>query len=62
MKTIKYYTPKQVAEIMGVHFRTIHQWIKQGKMDADQPFGKRGRYHVPETAIPAFKRKGKKND
>ena len=62
MKKIKYYTPQQVAEIMGVHFRTVYDWIKKGKIKADQPFGERGHYHIPATEIPAYKRMEQKNE
>ena len=32
METIKYYSQKQVAEILGVHPRTIARWMLEGKL------------------------------
>jgi len=33
----EYYTPKQIAEKLNVHPRTIRRWIREGRLRAIQP-------------------------
>lgn len=49
---VKYVTPKEAAEQLGVHFRTLVRWEKEGKIQAIKtPSGQR-RYDVQSyTAI-----------
>ncbi len=28
----KYYTPQQVAELLGVHLQTVRTWYRSGKL------------------------------
>jgi putative resolvase len=43
---VKYVTPKEAAEQLGVHFRTLVRWEKEGKIEAIKtPSGQR-RYNV----------------
>src|SRR5690242_608157 len=34
-----YVTPQQLADYWGVHVRTIHQWLKSGKLKGFRPGG-----------------------
>ena len=34
-KGIKYYSPKEVAEIFGVSDRTVYAWIRTRKIEAE---------------------------
>ena len=29
----KYYTPKETSEKLGVHFQTLRNWEKEGKIE-----------------------------
>ena len=31
-KEMKTYSTRQVAELLGIHWVTLHQWIKRGKV------------------------------
>jgi excisionase family DNA binding protein len=43
---LKYVTPKEAAKQLGVHFRTLARWEKEGKIEAIKtPSGQR-RYNV----------------
>lgn len=46
---------KEVAKILNVHFRTIHLWIKQGKIKATQVGRK---YLIEQTEIEHIKSSG----
>lgn len=47
----KYYTPKQVAEILQVHPYTILKWIREGRLPALK-FGRV--YRTTETELTKF--------
>lgn len=47
----KFYTPKQVAEILQVHQYTILKWIREGKLRALK-FGRV--YRTTESELRAF--------
>lgn len=47
----KFYTPKQVAEILQVHQYTVLKWIREGKLRALK-FGRV--YRTTESEINAF--------
>lgn len=47
----KFYTPKQVAEILQVHQYTVLKWIREGKLRALK-FGRV--YRTTESEIRAF--------
>jgi len=46
-----FVTPKEYAEYRGVHLSTIMRWIKQGRVPAEQPAGKKGRYAIPAELL-----------
>ena len=48
-------TVKEVAEIFNVYFRTVHLWIKQGKMKATQVGRK---YLISDSEIEYIKQNG----
>lgn len=48
-------TVKEVAEIFNVYFRTVHLWIKQGKIKATQVGRK---YLISEEEIDFVKKNG----
>lgn len=47
----KFYTPKQIAEILQIHPYTILKWIREGKMKAHK-FGRV--YRTTETEFTNF--------
>lgn len=57
MMVSKLYTPKQVAEILQVHWQTVLIYIKSGRLKAFK-LGKRG-YRIDEADLRAFIKKAK---
>ena len=54
------YTTSEVAEILGVHADTVREWIREGRLEAFRPSGKKkGRYRIHKLDIPTFARKEK---
>ena len=51
MTFTKWYSPQEIAAILGVHHQTVRDWIHEGKLEAVK-FGKLWR--VPEAALDAF--------
>ena len=47
----KYYSLREVEEIVGATRRTVYTWIKSGTLEA-QKIG--SQWRVPETALNAF--------
>jgi len=37
-KTRRYLSIAKVAEILCVHRRTVERWVREGKIEAHQPF------------------------
>ena len=58
MVVSKVYTPKQIAEILQVHWQTVLNYIKDGELKAFR-LGKRG-YRVEEKDLQKFIEKKKK--
>lgn len=44
--------PKQVAEILGVHQKTVHLWLRSGKLQGTKISYRAWR--IPKTALDAF--------
>jgi len=44
--TEEYMTPKKASEIIGVHFQTLRNWEKEGKIEAIRTPGKKRYYNV----------------
>ena len=44
--TEEYMTPKNASEIIGVHFQTLRNWEKEGKIEAIRTPGKKRYYNV----------------
>lgn len=47
-----FLTPKEVAKIIGVHPKTIHLWLRTGKLQGTKISYRAWR--IPKTAIDAF--------
>lgn len=54
----KYHELRDVAERMGVHIQTVRKWIKQGKLKAYKPTGKK--LYVKDEDLRAFIERGEK--
>ena len=63
-------TPKNASEIIGVHFQTLRNWEKEGKIEAIRTPGKKRYYNVKkflkqyrneEIEVPIKKIKEKRN-
>ena len=44
--TEEYMTPKKASETIGVHFQTLRNWEKEGKIEAIRTPGKKRYYNV----------------
>ncbi len=49
-------TPKELAARYGVHIETVRDWIRAGKVQTEQPFGKRGRRFIRRDSLLPEKR------
>lgn len=45
------YSPQQVADLLGLHVRTVRRYLREGKLDAVR-LG--NRYRIPHEALEAF--------
>jgi excisionase family DNA binding protein len=45
----EYLSLNEVADIMGVHYRTVRSWVEKGELEAIR-FGRM--YRVPKDALP----------
>lgn len=58
----EYYTADEVAQYVGVHWRTVHRWITQGKIKAVQLGGNTSPYKISQAELDRFlKERGVKN-
>lgn len=46
-----YISVKAYAHYRGIHPNTVIRWIKIGKVPAEQPGGRKGRYAIPAQMI-----------
>lgn len=53
-KMPRFYTPKEVGQMLQVSPATIRNMIKRGDLDAIQLKGGRGIFRVPETALQSL--------
>jgi excisionase family DNA binding protein len=53
---MKFYSVSQVAILFDVSHSTVLNWIAKGKLEKEQVVP-RGKIRIPETSVPAFKRK-----
>lgn len=49
---IQMMTPRQVAEILGVHPKTVHIWLRTGKLEGVKISYRAWR--IPRTALDSF--------
>ena len=47
-----FLTPKEVAEILGVHQKTVHQWLRTGKLSGTKISYRAWR--IPRAALEIF--------
>lgn len=59
MKNNSFLTVEQVAELLQIHWQTVLNYIKNGKLDAVR-LGKG--YRIPEEAINKFVKNNKTNN
>jgi molybdopterin-binding protein len=52
MKPAKLYTPREAAQILGVSYPTLKQWIYGGKIRTVKTAG--GHHRVPEREVDRF--------
>ena len=45
------YSPQQVADLLGLHVRTVRRYLREGRLDAVR-LG--NRYRIPHEALEAF--------
>lgn len=58
-ETIKYYNAKSLAEILGVHYRTVLNWWKNGVLEGAHKSPVSNEILIPEpTANRLFKEYG----
>lgn len=48
----RFLTPNEVASILGVHQKTVHQWLRTGKLEGTKISYRAWR--VPQSALDAF--------
>jgi molybdopterin-binding protein len=46
---IKLYTPRDAAQVLGISYASVKQWIYQGKLKSVQTAG--GHHRIPESEI-----------
>ncbi len=56
MEEERFYTIKQVTEMLGVHRTTVYDWMNAGRLAFVQ-VGERRR--IPKSALDAFIKEGK---
>ena len=54
----KLYTPRDAAQVLGISYPTLKQWIYQGKIKSVQTPG--GHHRIPEAEIDRFLPKAEK--
>jgi molybdopterin-binding protein len=52
MKSTKLYTPREAAQILGVSYPTLKQWVYSGKIRTAKTAG--GHHRVPEGEVDKF--------
>lgn len=55
---LKYFTVKDIAELLSVSEETVRRWIRDGKLDAERGVGRQGS-KVEEKALKDFLEKNK---
>lgn len=49
----KYYTPAQVAELLGVHIQTVRKWYRSGALECYRV----GHVRISESQLESFLQK-----
>ena len=45
----KFYTPRDAAQVLGISYSALKQWIYQGKLKSTQTAG--GHHRIPEAEV-----------
>ena len=53
----KYYTPKEIAELLKINYMTVYRWIRDGKLEAYQV---QKQYRIKEADFSRFMEANKK--
>ena len=53
-KRLNAFIEKVAAKILQVHYITLWKWIKNGKIKAIQPSGKKGRWLIKQEELERF--------
>ena len=51
MAATRLYAPQEVADLLGLHVRTVRRYVREGRLDAVR-LG--NRYRIPHEALEAF--------
>ena len=55
---MKVYTLKETAKILKIHYTTMWKWVKDGKIKAVQPSGRKGRWFITVQELEKFIKNG----
>ena len=53
----KYYTPKEIAELLKINYMTVYRWMRDGKLEAYQV---QKQYRIKEADFSRFMEANKK--
>jgi len=54
MPTVKLYTVKEAAELVGVSTNTLYKYLLEGQIKAARGTHKQGRFRIPQSALEEF--------
>src|SRR5271154_3130446 len=57
MPTAKLFTPRDAAQVLGISYPTLKQWIYKGKIRTVKTAG--GHHRIPEKQVDKFLYRGK---
>jgi excisionase family DNA binding protein len=50
-----YYTPREVAKLLGVDYTTVMRWIRSGLLESEKmQQGRRNRHRIKKAALDAL--------
>jgi len=50
-ETLRLYTAREAARVLGVHPSTVYAWLKDGTLQSTQ---RGGRHYIPRSALVAL--------
>ena len=54
----RFYTPKEIAELLGVHLQTVRKWYQTGELDCYRV----GRVRISESQLQRFLQQWQQTD